>query len=401
MKKPLVVILAGGIGSSFYPLATDKTLVPFLGKPLLAHAIEMIESAGFHEALIITNPVNETWLASYQPFNITLRTCVVQPKGMAGALLQAEDEIGSDPILVVNGCDLISQSFFKDLGRKSISSYAFVTGQVRKKYFPGGYLAKDGSRAVGIVEKPGAGNEPSDLFKLALDYFSEPQEFFSQLKKLPPSDDQYELGLAALMKERHVDLLTYDGPWQKLKYPHHVLHMTAHLLNTFSNQHISRSAYVSPHALIEGNVFIDEDAHIDAFAVIKGPTYIGRRARVGNHALVRNATVEEDAIVGFGSEVVRSYIGPRCALHQNFVGDTVLEADVNPSWGTTFANWRLDKKPITVKRPDGQTIHTDDTKLGAIVAKGAFLGVNCSVMPGVTIGAGKKIFPGSVVKESV
>jgi len=88
--KPLVVILAGGIGKSFAPLSINKTLIPIFGKPMLQHVIEMAEFSGFQEALIITNTENETWLSSYQPFNITLRTRKVNPTGMGAALLQAD-----------------------------------------------------------------------------------------------------------------------------------------------------------------------------------------------------------------------------------------------------------------------------------------------------------------------
>ncbi|MDP4011652.1 MAG: hypothetical protein Q8P72_05510, partial [Candidatus Roizmanbacteria bacterium] len=132
----------------------------------------------------------------------------------------------------------------------------------------------------------------------------------------------------------------------------------------------------------------------------KGPAYIGRGVKIGNHALVRQSSIEEGSVVGFGSEVVRSYVGPGCMLHHNFVGDCVLESNVNPSWGTTFANWRLDNNDIRTKIED-EEIDSGRKKIGAIVADGAFLGVNCSVMPGVTIGANAKIYPGKLVTSAV
>ena len=61
----------------------------------------------------------------------------------------------------------------------------------------------------------------------------------------------------------------------------------------------------------------------------------------------------------------------------------------------------MDQRPILVKLPDGQTIDSSKTKLGAIVAKGAFFGVNCSIMPGVTIGEKAKVYPGKVLSHSL
>lgn len=402
MNKPLVVILAGGEGKNFYPLTVNKTLLPILGKPILQHAIEMVEQSGFPRAMIVTNTQNEDWLATYQPFNITLQTHVQQNvTGMAQALLEIEPEIGNQSILVMNAVDMIDPAFFKQLYRETLDSYAFVTGMKTKHYFPGGYLSVDGKKALSIVEKPEPGNEPSDMVNLVFHYFSEPARFIAALKKHADRDDGYEQALSELMQERDVSVIPYQGYWQKLKYSYNVVDMVDIMLKYRIKNHIARSAYVSKHAVIEGDVFIDEDARVESFAVIKGPAYIGRKAVIGNHALVRQSVIEEGAVVGFGSEVARSYVGPRCMLHQNFIGDSVLESNINPSWGTTTGNLRLDGKEIAVKLPNDVRIQTPRTKLGSIIAKGAFLGINCSIMPGVTIGAQANIYPGKVVFNPV
>ena len=399
MKRPTAVILAGGIGKAFKPLVTNKTLIPFLGKPLLQHVIEMLEASDIHEALIVTNEDNEAWLSSYQPFNITLRTKRVNPNGMGDALLQAQQEIGSDPILILNASDMVEPAFLKVFLRSLDDKIACVTGLKVGEYVPGGYLKTDGQRALGIVEKPGAGNEPSDLINLVFHYFKRPAEFMALLRHTDTSDDQYEKALNGYMQQKEIHVVTYQGTWTKLKYAHHVLDMMTSLLGTVK-KHKGRTAKVSETAVIEGEVYIDEGARIEDYAVVKGPAYIGRDVRVGNHTLVRQSTIEEGATVGFGCEVARSYIGPGCMLHHNFVGDSILEADVNPSWGTTFTNWRLDNAPVKVKM-EHELMETGREKLGAIVAKGAFLGVNCSVMPGVTIGEHAVIYPGTLVNKAV
>ncbi|MDA1316883.1 MAG: sugar phosphate nucleotidyltransferase [bacterium] len=399
MKRPKAVILAGGIGKPFKPLSTNKTLIPFLGKPLLQHVIEMLEASGIHEALIVTNEDNESWLSTYQPFNITLHTKRVHPNGMGDALLQAELEIGSDPILILNASDMIDPAFVRMYLRALEGNDACVAGLKVDTYFPGGYLKTNGDRAMGIVEKPGAGNEPSDLINLVFHYFERPAEFMALLRHTDVADDQYEQALSDYMQQKKVHVVTYEGPWAKLKYAHHVLDMMQFMLRMVK-KHVGRSAQISENAIIEGEVYIDEGARIDDYAVIKGPAYIGVDVHIGNHSLVRQSTVEKGATVGFGTEVARSYIGPNCALHHNFVGDSVLEANVNPSFGTTFTNWRLDNSPVKVKMGD-ELLETGREKLGAIVAKGAFLGVNCSVMPGVTIGENARIHPATIVNRAV
>ncbi|MFA9288880.1 MAG: sugar phosphate nucleotidyltransferase [Weeksellaceae bacterium] len=402
MGKPLVILLAGGVGKNFAPLIVNKTLVPFCGKPVLQHMIETIEQSGFHEVLIVTNHENEQWLESYQPFNITIETHIQdEPLGMADALLKIESKIKGRPILVMNAVDMINPTFFKQMYQLSLDVYSFVVAKEIDSYFPGGYVKVEGNKAIGIVEKPEPGTEPSKLLNLVFHYYSDPTEFFPYLRAASSlKDDHYEQALNRFMQEKEVRCLTYQDYWQKLKYAYHVLDVMDIFLQNRVKSHRATTAYVSPHAIIEGNVFIDEYAHIDAGAIIKGPAYIGKNVKVGNHSLVRQSMIEEGSVIGFGSEVARSYVGPRSMLHHNFLGDTIFESDINPSWGTTFANFRLDNKPVIFKRHD-TSLQTTRAKLGAVVANGVFFGVNCSVMPGIAIGARSKIFPQTTVFSPV
>ncbi len=403
MKKPLVVILAGGLGKSFQPLSVNKTIIPFFGKPVLQHMLEMVEQSGFREALVVTNSENEAWLASYQPFNITIQTKIQdKPLGMGDALLQIEQEIDGRPILVMNAVDFIDPIFFKKLYQSTFNTYAFITGMKVHTHMPAGYLRIVDGNVKEIVEKPAKGQEPSEFINLVFHYLSEPQEFLQILKSTPSEqDNHYEVALTQLMQNNEVKVVIYENYWHKLKYAFNVLDVMELFLKHRIKKHRSPSAYVAPNAVIEGDVYIDDNAHIDNFAVIKGPAYIGKYAKIGNHALVRQSVIESEAVVGFGSEVARSYVGPKCMLHHNFIGDSILENNVNPSWGTTTANMRLDGKSVRLKLPNGETIDTGRIKFGAIIAKDAFLGVNTSLMPGVSIAKGARVKPGSVVNEAV
>lgn len=398
MKKPIIIILSAGIGKSFVPIATNKTLFKFLGKPVLQHTIEMAESAGFDRALIITNPENESWLRHYQPFNITIHTKIATANGMGDCLLQAYNEIADNPCIVLNACDFFEPNFLRDFYNFAKNTKFCITGYEVSSYFPAGYLKITQERAVDIVEKPKEGEEPSNLINLVAHYFSKPQQFLNLIQKEELCDIQYENALKKLFQQESVAVYRYKGLWSKLKYSFHILDVMNTLLSTRVKNHVSRSAVVSSKCSISGKVFIDDGAVIDDFAVIKGPSYIGKNVHIGSNVLIRQSSIENNSTVGFGSEVARSYVGPSCMLHHNFVGDSVLEENVNPSWGTTFANLRSDKKTVMLKLPN-KKLDTKKTKLGAIVAKNVFMGVNCSVMPGVTIAENVKIKPGSVVFE--
>jgi len=402
MQEITAVILAGGIGKRFAPLTINKTLLPMFGKPLLQHCFEFLQSVGFKKIIIASNQANLDWISQYSHPDLQIQTHLQEePLGMGDALLTLKDVIKDQQILVMNALDLVDRSLFENLAKVIPSSEAVVTGIKMDKYFPGGYLQVEGDRVISVVEKPGEGNEPSKLVNLVFHYFRNPEKFLSILENThSDQDDQYEKALTTFMQQQIVKYSEYEGYWQTIKHSHMVLNYMDALLSHRLEQYISPSAKVSPLAVIEGKVFIDDDAVVQEQAVIKGPAYIGKRAVVGTHSLVRSSCIEEGTGTGFGSEVARSYIGPGCMLHHNFIGDSILESKVNPSYGTCTANWRFDNKAVEVKLPDGKQ-PTNREKFGAIIGDQAFLGINCSIMPGVTIGQKAFIYPGTIVHSPV
>lgn len=406
MKKPLFVVLAGGIGKSFAPLVTNKTLIPFFGKPLIEHTLEMICSAGATEALVVCNQENQQIIAN---LSTKLQITTVLQKnalGQADALGLAAHLIPSDqPIMILNAVDLIDPNFLKKFIKQASKTYVQILGMKVEKHFLGGYLKVDGKRVTGIIEKPAIGTEPSDIANLFFHYFSKPKELFVLLAKYQNGDDAYERALDELMQDNNVAFMVYEGYWQKLKQAHHILDMTQLFLQQKLKSKIDKSAKIDKTARIEGPVQIEAGVKIEAGVVIKGPTYIGTNTIIGNHCLIRNSLIESGNIIGFGSEVARSYIGPNCSLHHNFIGDSVLEAEVNPSYGTCTANLRFDRTKIKMRLAQNDAedllIETDKNKFGSIMAKGVFLGINCSILPGITIGAKANAMPGSVIKRAV
>lgn len=403
MHTPLFVILAGGIGKNFAPLVTNKTIFPFLGRPLIAHTLEMIQQAGASEVIVVCNRANQELIASLSSRQLSIQTVVQnEADGQAAALMLARPLIGERPIIVLNAVDVLDPKVLKDFVKQASKTYAQTLGMRVKEYFPGGYLSLTGERVTAIIEKPAPGTEPSDIANLFFHYFSRPQDLFAlmQQEQSADGDDAYERALDRLLQKETVNFFVYDSYWQKLKEAHRVLDVAQLLLRERLRPHVAKSAYVDKQASMSGPVYIGEGAKILAGAVITGPAYIGDGVIVGNHSLVRNSIVEAGSIIGFGSEVARSYVGPKCQLHHNFIGDSVLEAEVNPSYGTCTANLRFDGQRVSCRLPN-RKISTNKSKLGAIMAKGVFLGVNCSLLPGVTLGAGATAYPGSVISQAV
>lgn len=399
--KPTVVILAGGIGRRFRPFQISKPLYPMLGKSLIERTVHKAQKAGFEKFLIVTNPNDQADLDVLFSQNNSIKTIIQQnPTGMGNALLSVEKEVGEQPVLVLNATDQVNQSLFEEMAKKASANNPFIVAIKVKKYFHGGYVVRENNKAVAVIEKPGEGNEPSDLVNLVFHYFPNAQKMIEFVGKVPANtDNQYEQALSAHMKQTPFDIIEYDGYWQATKYPWDILSMTELLLNEelIQNKHAGK---ISPSAHIDQNVYLGKNVVIHENATIKGPSYIGDNTIVGNNAFIRSSYIGENCVVGTNSEVARSYIGKGCWLHQNYVGDSVLESNVAMGAGTVTANFRLDEKNILFDI-DHQKIDTQKTHLGALIAADVRIGVNVSLMPGIKIGHNCIIGPTCLINENV
>ena len=390
-----------------WPITIDKCLIPFLGKPLLYHNLKKIKEnvdpdlIGVDgEFVIISTPQSKDEVTKIaQALNLKFQLVVQQqPKGMADALLSAKEYLEGE-VLVVNAEDILDGEVYGEVAKGGAD--VVVAGLKVDKYFPGGYLKVDGDKVVGIVEKPGEGNEPSDLVKLVVDYFKDGKKLVEYLEKASSEqDDVYEKALDRMIADgMDVKFTKYDGVWIPLKYPWQILDILEHLLSSIEQQ-ISPGAKVSEKAIIDGKVVIEEGVRVFEGAVIKGPTYIGKNVIVGNNTMVRESDLEEGSVTGFNSDITRSYIGANSWFHTNYIGDSVIEGDFGMGSGAVLANLRLDDHTIRV-HVKGELIDTKRHKLGLIAGKGSRVGVNASTMPGVKVGSNSFVGPGVTLYDDV
>lgn len=373
MKDIQVLLLAGGIGQRMWPIKTNKNLLTFFGKPLILHQVEMLRQAGLTDLRVVVNP--EIKLA-VEKLGLPVKIAVQKKAlGQGDAILSAASLINQNkPLLVMNANDFFRPSLLTEMQLRLNSQIdALLVSQKVKQYFPGGYLIVSGSRARGMVEKPEPGTEPSDLVKLVLDFFREPAILIDAIKKIKQTDISYETALDAMMKTSYnFQVLAYQGAWVTIKKPEHILDLAAFFL-----QERKKSAVVKA-----------EGVKIFRGSVVKN-AYLGSGVVIGNQALVRDSIIEAGSVVGFSAEVARSYLGPNCWLHANYLGDSILEGNNSFGSGARTANLRLDEKEIVPGR----------IKLGAILGADSRVGINASLMPGVKIGSQAFVGPGLILKE--
>jgi len=145
-------------------------------------------------------------------------------------------------------------------------------------------------------------------------------------------------------------------------------------------------------------IIIHATATVEAGAYLIGPCYIGPRAVVRSGAYVREYSwVCADAVVGHATEIKHSILLPGAkAPHFNYVGDSILGADVNLGAGTKLSNLRNDGGEVHL-RIDGKRLGSGLRKFGAILGEGCALGCNSVTNPGVVLGCGNVVWPNVTV----
>jgi len=145
---------------------------------------------------------------------------------------------------------------------------------------------------------------------------------------------------------------------------------------------------------ISAEVAVHRSAVVASSAVVTGPAIVSAGCRVGHGALLRDGVwAGEEAVIGPHSEIKGSLLlAGSAAAHRNYVGNSIVGAQVNLEAGAVLANHfneRADKQ-ISVML-DGQVIATGLTKFGALVGDGSRVGANAVTSPGTLLPAGSVV----------
>lgn len=135
-------------------------------------------------------------------------------------------------------------------------------------------------------------------------------------------------------------------------------------------------------------------AKIRSHSVIYAGTKIGDNFQTGHHVMIREHTTIGDAVSIGTSTVVEHHvrIGDRVRLHSNvFVPEySELHDDCWIGPNVVFTNAKYPQSPDVKDNLQGPRIH-----------KGAIIGANATLLPGVVIGEGALVGAGSVVTRDV
>ncbi len=394
-----VLLLAAGRSKRMKPIE-DKNFLKFLGKPLLQHQLDMLEAAGLHDVVVVGGAHNMErieGLAHKSKMNVEVVEQVDLDAGMCGAVLAAKDAIAGGPVMVVSANDMVEVEAF-ELMKKAFTpgdpSDSYILGKKVETYFPGGYLKVDSDGYITeIVEKPEPGTEPSDMINLVVHLHNETARLIEYLEKVnSKKDDMYEVALSNMIKDGvKMQAIEYDGFWQPVKFPCHVMPVFDYLFSK-AEVKIDPSAQIADGAIVNGDVIMGKDVKVFDGAVINGPAYIGDGSVIATNALVRGSNINENCVVGFNTEIARSFLGDDVWTHSNYIGDSVIGDNVSFGAGTITGNLRLDEKNIG---------ESGVNKYGLVCGNDVRVGVNTCFMPGVKIGTGSFVGAGIVIAKDI
>ncbi len=395
------LLLLAGQSKRFWPLK-EKTLFPILGKTLLEHQVERLNKGGVKEIILVGGAHN---LAAAKRIFPKLKLVEQEDLtlGMRGALLSGLPKVGKGPVMIVSGNDVIDpegyKALLKEAAKKGVDGA--LLAQKVETYFPGGYLTLKGQRITGIIEKPGAGQEPSDLVNIVAHVHNDAATLLEILQKTQSQwDDAYEVALDHLLQQKTYHAVRYTKNWQAVKYPWHLLSLLGMLLDGLNKPKIHKTAKVHKLATVEGAVIIEAGAKVLPHATIKGPAYIGKDAVVGTGALVRGSSIGDRCVIGFNSEIKSSVLASDVWTHMTYIGDSVIGRNVSFGGGCVTGNFRLDEGEISSQVGDA-LVPTGLHKFGAVVGEDCRFGIQVGVNPGVKVGEGTFVAGGTMLTEDI
>ena len=306
------LLLAGGFGTRLRPLTHtgNKHMLPVANKPILFYGVESIRDAGVKEIGIILGPMNETIKESIgdgSKFGVKV-TYIDQPepKGLAHAVLVAEDFLRDEPFVMYLGDNLLRRGIkylVDDFKSSKYDAMVVLTKVKDPRLF--GVAEVDKGKLLRVIEKP---KQPkSDLAITGIYMFTKP--IFDVIKRLKPSwRNELEItdAIQMLLDEGHtVGYRMVDGWWKDTGKPEDLLEAN-HLI--LSDLNTSNEGTIEQEANIIGNVAIGKNTMIKNNTCIRGPVTIGKDCRIGPDTYVGPYTSIGNNVTIVGGEIENSIV---------------------------------------------------------------------------------------------
>jgi len=293
------LILSGGKGTRLRPLTFTqaKQLVPVANKPVLFYGIEALIGAGIRDIGIIVGETEaeiREAVGDGTRWGKDVRIAYIdqpEPLGLAHAVLVAEEFLGREPFVMYLGDNILKSgivSLVEQFKEQKPNALILLTPVSNPRMF--GVAELENGKVARLVEKP---LEPKSNLALVGVYMFDPH-IFEAVRAIKPSwRNELEITDAIQFLVDHgykVQPHLVSGWWKDTGKIEDILDANRLILETISGS-------------VEGTV--DDATRVSGEVIIeKGVT-------------VRASTIRGPAIIGAGTEIVDSYIGPFTSIQKN------------------------------------------------------------------------------------
>ncbi|MGQ0824346.1 MAG: glucose-1-phosphate thymidylyltransferase [Actinomycetota bacterium] len=349
------LILAGGVGTRLRPIThtSAKQLVPIANKPIIFYGIEQLASAGIkHIGVVVgVDPVAgeiEEVVGDGSQFGVKISYIEQEiPLGIAHCVLIARDFLGDDDFVVLLGDNMLQQDLRRFVdefegerhqpalgaeGQPPACAQILLAHVDDPRQF--GVAALDAHGDVTrLVEKPT--EPPSDLALVGV-YLFDPTIHQAVRAIVPSGRDELEItdAIQWLLDNGHrVRHEILQGWWIDTGKKDPLLHCNRLVLDTLARRIEGR---FDDSSQVEGRVVIDPEAELVNSAV-RGPAIIGRGTRlvntyVGPYTSIGAECELIDAEIEHSVVLDRSRIVGVHRLHDSLIGREVevVRSSVRP-----------------------------------------------------------------------
>ena len=330
-------MLSGGKGTRLRPIThtSAKQLVPIANKPILFYGLEAIRAAGIVDVGIIvgeTAPEIEEAVGDGSAFGLKV-TYIPQdaPRGLAHAVMIAEDYMGKEPFVMYLGDNLIMggiTDFVDEFQRNRPNAQILLARVDNPSDFGVAELAE--GTVVGLEEKP---KEPKSDLALVGVYMFDPGVFAATRAIKPSWRGELEItdAIQHLIDDgQTVRAHEVTGWWKDTGKLEDILEANRMILETVEGR---IDGDVDGSSRIDGSVVIEEGAEVRG-SVLRGPLVIGRntviqKSYVGpftsiyhdvviqNSELEHSIILESSRIMNLGHRMERSLVGKDVEIVQS------------------------------------------------------------------------------------
>ena len=292
------LILSGGKGTRLRPLTFTqaKQLVPVANKPVLFYGIEALVGAGIRDIGIVVGETKDEIVAAVGDggkWGEDVRITYIdqpEPLGLAHAVLISEGFLGQDPFVMYLGDNILKSgivSLVQEFAGGKPNALILLTPVPNPQMFGVAEL-RDG-KVVRLVEKP---KQPVSNLALVGVYMFD-CHIFEAVKTIRPSwRNELEItdAIQYLVEKGYtVQPHLVSGWWKDTGKIEDILEANRLILETIKG---SIDGVVDENSRVSGEVIIEAGASVRS-SIIRGP-----------------------AIIGAGTEITDSYVGPFTSIQK-------------------------------------------------------------------------------------